>query len=296
MRFACDHVLVRVPASATNLGPGFDALGLALDLWDEIEVKAVPGPTAVVIHGEGDGELPPDERHLVVRAAHQALELAGAPPIGLQLDCTNRIPQRRGLGSSAAAAVAGGLIARGLIENPAGMNAGRVFELAAGLEGHPDNAAPAVFGGATVAWLEAGLPRAAKLAVHPAVRAVALVPEHPVATALARAALPARVTHQDAAFNAGRAALMVHALASDPSLLMEASQDRLHQPYRAEVMPQTIELMNDLRSRGVPAMISGAGPAVLCLTAEPGRVPAVEGWRRLELGITARGGSVGRYE
>jgi homoserine kinase len=297
VRFACDHLLVRVPATSANLGPGFDALGVAFGLWDEIEVKAVPGPTAVVVRGEGEGDLPLDETHLVVRSAQRALEAVGAPPIGLQLTCLNRIPRARGLGASAAEAVAGGLIARGLIETPGAMTAGRVYQLATDFEGHPDAAAPAVFGGATVAWQGPdGEARAAKLSVHPAVRAVVLIPEFPVANSLARAILPARIPHADAAFSAGRAALMVHALEHEPALLWEASQDKLHQPYRADVMPPTFGLMKDLRARGVPAMISGAGPSVLCLTTEPGRVPSVEGWRRLELEVATGGGTVARYE
>ncbi|MDR2381914.1 MAG: homoserine kinase [Bifidobacteriaceae bacterium] len=296
MRFVADHVLVKVPATSANLGPGFDSLGLALDLWDQVEARAVPGPTRVRVRGEGAGVLPEDSRHLVVRAAHRALEVAGAPPVGLELDCLNAIPQSKGLGSSASAVAAGALIARGLIENPKAMNAGRVFALTTDFEGHPDNAAPAVFGGATIAWMGADYhtPRAAHLAVHPDVRAVVLLPDFTVATAVARAALPERVPHRDAVFNASRSALLVHALTVEPALLLEATEDRLHQPYRSEVMPRTAELVAALRREGLAAVISGAGPSVLVLTTDPGAVPEPAGWRWRAVGLAAHGGTVAR--
>jgi homoserine kinase len=294
MRFAADHVVVQVPATSANLGPGFDSLGLALDLWDEVEARAVAGPSRVVVHGEGEGSLPLDQTHLVLRSAHRALEAVGAPPVSLELNCVNRIPQGKGLGSSASAVAAGALIARGLITNPAVLNAGRVFQFTAGFEGHPDNAAPAVFGGATVAWMAAGKARAAQLTVDPAIEAVVLIPDGTVATAVARSALPVRVPHVDAAFNVSRAALIVHALASDPALLFDATEDRLHQPYRAEVMPGTTELVASLRAQGLAAVISGAGPAVLVLTTDPESVPEPSGWRYSRLSLAAHGGTVAR--
>jgi homoserine kinase len=296
VRLAADRVLVKVPATSANLGPGFDSLGLALDIWDQVEARAVAGASRVVIQGEGAGQLPTDSKHLVVRAAQRALEVAGAPPVGLELACLNAIPQAKGLGSSASAVAAGGLIARGLIMNPAAMNAGRVFRLTADFEGHPDNAAPAVFGGATVAWMgQDGLrARAARLAIHPDLRVVVLLPDATVATSLARAALPARVPHRDAVFNASRAALLVHALASDPSLLLEATEDRLHQPYRADVMPRTAELVAQLRAVGLAAVVSGAGPAVLVLTTDPAQVPEPAGWHWRAAQIAPGGGTVAR--
>ncbi|MDR2252748.1 MAG: homoserine kinase [Bifidobacteriaceae bacterium] len=298
MRFAADHVRVEVPATSANLGPGFDSLGLALDLWDRVEARAVSGPSRVSVVGEGAGELPTDGRHLVVRAAQRALEIAGAPPVGLELSCVNAIPQSKGLGSSASAVAAGALIARGLIANPAVMNAGRVFRLTTDFEGHPDNAAPAVFGGATVAWMssDGSAAGAARLAVHPDLRVVVLLPDFTLATSVARAALPARVPHRDAVFNASRAALLVHAIASDPALLLQATEDRLHQPYRAEVMPRTAELVAELRAAGFAAVISGAGPAVLVLTTDPAAVPEPAGWRWRAVGIAERGGVVARLD
>jgi homoserine kinase len=296
MRFAADQVVVSVPATSANLGPGFDSVGLALDLWDQVKAKALSGHTSrVTVRGEGAGQLPTDGDHLVVRAAQRALELAGAPPVALELDCLNAIPQGKGLGSSASAVVAGAMIARGLIANPAAMNAGRVFQLAAGFEGHPDNAAPAVFGGATVAWTkDSSSARAARLRVHPDVRAVVLIPDKPVATTLARAALPAKVPFRDAAFNASRAALLVHALADEPALLFEATEDHIHQPYRAQIMPKTAQLVADLRALGLAAVISGAGPAVLVLATDPATVPEPPGWRWRAMDVARRGASVAR--
>ncbi|MDR2379402.1 MAG: homoserine kinase [Bifidobacteriaceae bacterium] len=296
MRFAADHVLVKVPASSANLGSGFDSLGLALDLWDEVEARAVAGSSRVAVRGEGAGRLPEDETHLVLRSAHRALEAVGAPPVSLELTCVNRIPQGKGLGSSAAAVAAGALIARGLIAHPAVLNAGRVFQFTAGFEGHPDNAAPVVFGGATVAWMAGRQPRAAQLRLDPAIRAVALIPDGVVATSVARSALPVRVPHVDAAFNVSRSALLVHALAEDPALLFDATEDRLHEPYRAEVMPATTELVASLRAQGLAAVISGAGPAVLVLTTDPDAVPEPSGWRFTPLAVAARGGAVARID
>ncbi|MCL2788877.1 MAG: homoserine kinase, partial [Micrococcales bacterium] len=269
MRLEADHVRVRVPATSANLGPGFDALGLALDLWDEIDARATPGETTVTVVGEGAGSVPLDETYPVVRAARTALEAVGAPDVGLTLRCSNKIPHGRGLGSSAAAAVAGALIVRGMIANPQAMNARMVLELATSFEGHPDNAAPAIFGRGTIAWMVGTVPRCARLDVHPEVRPVLAVPASPVSTRVARAVLPDRVPREDAVFNAGRAALTVHALTSEPSLLFEATEDRLHQSYRESVMAPSLELLARLRAERIPAVISGAGPTVLILTAFP---------------------------
>ncbi|MDR0432604.1 MAG: homoserine kinase [Bifidobacteriaceae bacterium] len=287
---------VRVPATSANLGPGFDSLGLALDLWDEIEARAVAGPTRVEVEGEGQGEVPLDDTHLVVRAAHAALEAVGAPEIGLDLRCHNRIPHGRGLGSSAAAAVAGGLIARGLIANPDVLNNRAVFELATQFEGHPDNAAPAVFGRGTIAWMDDAVPRAARLDVSSEVHPLVFLPGQPLSTRVARAVLPERVAHEDATFNAGRAALMVHALTSQPTLLFEASEDRLHQSYRASVMGETLDLLDELRQAGLAAVVSGAGPAILVLATTPlGDAIVPPGhWRVLSLDVAPHGGTVSR--
>ncbi|WP_454043222.1 homoserine kinase [Cellulosimicrobium sp. Marseille-Q8652] len=268
MQLGADHVRVRVPATSANLGPGFDALGLALALHDVLEVRALASDTVVVdVEGEGAGEVPGDETHLVVRALRAALDVAGAPQTGLHLTCVNRIPHGRGLGSSAAAVVAGIVAARALVADPTVLDDATVLDLATVLEGHPDNAAPALLGGATVAWLAgtAGGARAARLDVHPDVRATVLVPSTRLATSHARGVLPETVPHADAAFNAGRAALLVEALTRRPDLLLEATEDRLHQEYRSDVMPSTVELVQALRAEGVAATVSGAGPTVLVL-------------------------------
>ncbi|SDS30145.1 homoserine kinase [Paraoerskovia marina] len=266
MRLGSDHVRVRVPATSANLGPGFDALGLALGIYDDLEVRAIARPEVVVeVEGEGAGEVPTDETHLVVRALQAAVEVAGAPLTGLHVRCVNRIPHGRGLGSSAAAVVAGITAARALVEDPDVLSDEVTLELATEFEGHPDNAAPAVLGGATVAWRAARGPRAIPLAVHADVVPTVVVPTHRLATSRARGVLPAQVPHADAALNAGRAALLTAALSVRPDLLLEATEDRLHQQYRAEVMSASYELVRGLRDAGHAATISGAGPTVLIL-------------------------------
>lgn len=266
MRLGHDHVRVRVPATSANLGPGFDAMGLALAHHDVVEVRALGSDTVTVdVSGEGAGEVSAGEDHLVVRALRLALEHAGAPLTGLHLTCTNRIPHGRGMGSSAAAVVAGLLAARMLIAEPAALDDATVLELATRLEGHPDNAAPALLGGVTVAWSGAQGPRATVLPVHDDVVPVVLVPDVRCATRTARGVLPATVPHADAAYTAGRAALLVHALCHRPDLLPEATSERLHQRYRAPVMEQTWSVVERLRAEGAAAVVSGAGPSVLVL-------------------------------
>ncbi|MBI9116143.1 homoserine kinase [Sanguibacter suaedae] len=266
MQLGADHVRVHVPATSANLGPGFDALGLALGIQDVLEVRALGSPDVRVdVSGEGAGEVPDDDRHLVVRALRAGLEHVGAPQTGLHLTCTNRVPHGRGLGSSAAAVVAGLMAARGLVADPSGLDDDAVLALATELEGHPDNAAPAVLGGATVAWSVDGTARAVRLQVHDEVDVTVVVPRERLATVTARGVLPATVPHADAALTAGRAALLVHALAHDPDLLHEATEDRLHQEYRSTVMVSTWELVQALRREGLAATVSGAGPTVLVL-------------------------------
>lgn len=293
-------VEVSVPATSANLGPGYDALGLALDLRDTVVVEALPvGHEDVVsVEGEGaegPGAVPRDGTHLVLRSLRAALEELGRPTPPVRLACRNRVPHGRGLGSSSAAIVAGVAAARMLagVGPDAGSRApvdgpGAGFDLVARLEGHPDNVAPAWFGGLTVAWQEgAGRFAATRLPVHPDLRAVALVPPTGVATTLARGMLPPRVPHADAAFNAGRSALLVTALRDDPTLLLAATEDRLHQPYRASAMPESHRLVGLLRSRGLAAVVSGAGPSVLVLlfAGQQGEVAgsAPPGWQALDL-------------
>lgn len=266
MRLGSDHVRVRVPATSANLGPGFDALGLALGHYDVIEVKALGSAEVTVeVTGEGSADLPTGEDHLVVRAIRAALDDVGAPQVGLHLTCVNAIPHGRGMGSSAAAVVAGILAARMLIGDPDALDDRAALRLATAFEGHPDNAAPALLGGATVAWQGVDGPRATALPVHPDVVPVVLVPQGRCATRTARGVLPPMVPHADAAFTVGRAALLVQALCRRPDLLWDATEDRLHQDYRADVMRPTWELVRALRAAGQAAVVSGAGPSVLVL-------------------------------
>ena len=266
MRLGADHVRVTVPATSANLGPGFDALGLALGRHDTVEVRAIgAAETLVEVVGEGAREVPLGEDHLVVRALRAAIDLVGAPQTGLHRVCRNEIPHGRGMGSSAAAVVAGIVAARALIADPEALDDDAALALATEFEGHPDNAAPALVGGATIAWSGSEGPRSARLEVHADVEPWVFVPTVRLATKKARGVLPAQVPHADAAFNAGRAALLVEALTRRPDLLFEATEDRLHQDYRADVMASSTELVRALRGLGLPAVVSGAGPTVLVL-------------------------------
>lgn len=266
MRIQNTRVSVQVPATSANLGPGFDALGLALDLCDELSVEATTGGIEIEVEGEGSGSLPAGEDHLVVRALRRGLDHAGAPQTGLRLRALNRIPHGRGLGSSAAATVAGLLLARGMLSDPQALDDDAVIQLATEFEGHPDNAAPALLGGVVLSWMRGERARTVPLhladgVLHPLV----LLPTATLSTRQARGLLPAEVPHRDAAFNASRSALLVHALAGAPELLLEATEDRLHQEQRAPGMPESVELMRVLRREGFPAVVSGAGPSVLVL-------------------------------
>ncbi|GHJ51866.1 homoserine kinase [Nonomuraea sp. TT08I-71] len=293
--FTSGPVRVRVPATSANLGPGFDALGLALRLHDDVAAEVTAGGVRVAVTGEGAGELPDGDRHLVVTAMRAAFDVLGAQPAGLALECVNRIPQARGLGSSSAAIVAGVLLARALVADGATrLDDAAALRLASELEGHPDNVAPCLLGGFTVAWTEPADARAVSLPVAAAVRPTVFVPVERGLTSVARAALPATVPHGDAALTAGRAALLVHALTADPGLLLPATVDRLHQDYRAAGMPATAALVSALRAAGVAAVVSGAGPTVLALSEVPAGFEPGTDWRRWELPIDVSGARVAR--
>jgi homoserine kinase len=300
MGWAEEQVLVRVPATSANLGPGFDALGLALTLYDEVSVRVIPSGLTIDVRGEGAADVAEAaEAHLVVRALRAAFEDLGAgQPPGLALRCVNRIPHGRGLGSSAAAVVAGILAARSLAD--AGVSAAEALPLANELEGHPDNVAPCLFGGLTIAWLTDGAPRAVRLQPAEEITPVAIIAPAPVSTQLARGLLPGQVPHSDAARNAGRAALLIAALTTRPEVLLDATEDRLHQDYRASAMRATHELVGRLRAAGLPAVVSGAGPSVLALlTSGQGRdrldsiakETGIE-WRVSPLDVERQGASV----
>jgi homoserine kinase len=273
VNFRAAPVRVRVPATSANLGPGFDSFGLALRLYDDVVVRVAESGLTVDVAGEGADEVRRDKRNLVARAIRATFDALGGQPRGLEVVCANRIPHSRGLGSSAAAIVAGVVAARELVVGGhERLPDDAALHLATELEGHPDNVAAAMMGGFTLAWAaapEADQPAAGaiRLDVHPDVVPVAFVPATKASTAKARKLLPEMVPHRDAATNAGRAGLLVAALTRRPDLLLLATQDRLHQAYRAPAMTRSAGLVERLRSAGVPAVISGAGPTVLALVA-----------------------------
>lgn len=299
-------VRVRVPATSANLGPAFDCAGLALSVYDQLEFSGTAGGLEVVVSGEGAGSLPADESHLVVRAFRAACAELGWSPPGLRVVTRNGIPQGRGMGSSAAAVVAGVMGAWALCPDVEAIDLDAVLRLVTELEGHPDNVAACLLGGATLSWMGDGGARADRLAVSDEVLPVVLVPGTTLSTDLARSLLPELVPHADASFNAGRSALLVHALTAEPGLLLEATEDRLHQGQRGAAMPGSRDLVERLRAAGHAAVVSGAGPSLLVLTRrhpedrEPATAVRVreirelvpEGWRLLPLEVDRHGASV----
>lgn len=291
--FVDGPVRVNVPATSANLGPGFDSLGLALSLRDELEAEVLPDGLVVEVSGAGADGVPRDESHLVVRAMRAAFDLMGEQPPGLRLSCRNVIPHARGLGSSSAAIVAGVVLARGLVAGGQLLASDEaLFDLAADLEGHPDNVAPAFYGGFVISGREADRWYAVRAGVDPRITAVVFVPPDGVETTVARGLLPDVVPHADAAANAGRAALLVAAITGQPEHLLAATRDWLHQDQREPAMPGTLELVRALRADGVPAVVSGAGPTVLAFgsadtTDLVARCP--RGWTSFELSVDVEG-------
>jgi len=295
-------VAVQVPATTANLGPGFDTLGLALAKYDHLEVRVRDEPGVTVeVHGVGEGEVPTDESNLVVKAIAHTFAAYGQQMPGLNLVAHNVIPHGRGLGSSGAAIVSGILAAKGLLEGIVDIDAESLLALATEMEGHPDNVAPALFGGLTIAWMTEDGPKHKKLMVHRGVKPLVFVPEHVMSTALARSLQPESVPHVDAVFNLSRSALLIAALIQSPELLLTATEDKLHQSYRAAAMPETNRLITLLRERGFAAVVSGAGPSILVLASDPGqRLVAAElvaaesetPWRALMLAVDFQGGTV----
>jgi homoserine kinase len=287
------RVTVRVPATSANLGPGFDCFGLALDLCNDVTVDTEARPS-VTWEGEGAGELPTDGTDMVTRAIASTLErqLPSFPDTELpafSLHGIGRIPLKRGLGSSSAAAVAGVALGRAMLRGTAGGDdLDTTFQHAASLEGHPDNAAPATYGGLTVIAPGAGF--AHRLDPHPDLAPVVLVPDRRLATADARRALSSTVDRRDAVFNIGHAALAVVALTREPDLLLAALQDRLHEGVRMSMAPGSASLLDDLRGRGIPACVSGSGPSLLAFDREGLVVDQLpDGWRALRPGVRGRG-------
>lgn len=262
-------VTVRVPATSANLGPGFDALGLALDLYDEVTALTSDG-TVISVTGEGAGEVATDETHLVVQAIKAAFDQVGVPFHGVRLTCENAIPHARGLGSSAAAICAG--VQAGFALAGVRATRHRVYELACRIEGHPDNVAACVFGGVTIAWYAQQQPRVARLRPCRGLRPLTFVPQVRTSTKASRGALPEQISHRDASATAARAALLIHGLTSDPAVLLDATEDWLHQPYRLPGLPAQQALVGALRAEGVPAVLSGSGPTVLALARDDAEV------------------------
>lgn len=280
---------VQVPATSANVGPGFDCFGLALDLCNEVTVDT--DGVGVAWEGEGRDDLPTDGTDMV--SATIASFAAGigldAPSFGLR--GVNRIPLERGLGSSSAAAVAGIVLASVLLDLGLERDRYSVFAAAAQIEGHPDNAAPAVFGGFTIALQDRFVRR---LEPDPSLAPAVLVPGVRLPTSEARAALPDQVSRADAIFNAAHAALMVEALTRDPALLHVALHDRLHQDARLALVPDVADVVDDLRRARFPVCVSGAGPSLVVFEdVERGRVEAAielpPGWQVLRPGLRASG-------
>lgn len=265
---------VRVPATSANLGPGFDTLGLALSFHDDLIVRpSKTNVSQVRIEGVGAGEVDTDERNLVLRSVQHVFTRCERTMPPIEIDAHNQIPHGRGMGSSAAAIVAGVMIAAQLLRqssDPIRLSDANLLAFATELEGHPDNVAPALMGGLTIAWMaENDEPRVKALSVHRGVYPLVLVPDVTMSTKLARTLQPNNVPHEDAVFNLSRSALLVAALTQSPELLFESTEDRLHQNYRGEAMPATRDLIAQLRSAGHAAVVSGAGPSILVLCADP---------------------------
>jgi homoserine kinase len=289
---------VRAPATSANLGPAFDAAGIALDWWDELEVRPAPAD-AIQVSGEQAELLGTGPDNLVAVAMRRLAEAAGARLPPLHLSVVKGFPLGRGFGSSAAA-VALGLVAARQLAAPE-LPEAELLALACELEGHPDNATPCLHGGATLAWVEDGRPRWRAVEVHPDLVAVALVAPEPMATSEARRLLPERVPFAVAAHTGARSALLPLALAGDAELLVPATEDLLHQPGRLAQTPDGARLLERLRAAGHAAFVSGAGPSLLVLCPRPAAAGALadaeealaatgaEGWRARRLELARRG-------
>ncbi|WP_407709642.1 homoserine kinase [Arthrobacter nitrophenolicus] len=304
---AGQRVTVRVPATSANLGPGYDSLGLALALHDTLTVESLDTDELVFdLRGEGADTLPRDASHLVIRAMDAAFERLGFRHGGLKVTAENVNPHGRGLGSSASAVVAAVSAANAMV--PAGSQRGQdwILQLTSELEGHPDNVAPAIFGGLALSWQDSDQYSSTNATVAGSVIPIVAVPDFELSTEAARALLPASVGHHAAAMNSGRAALLIHALTQKPEFLLAGTEDYLHQSYRAEAMRPSAALIAALRAAGHAAVVSGAGPTVLVLangedeaaqalafieSFTAANTPDV-GWRVLKLAVDVEGAKV----
>ncbi len=290
---------VTVPATSANLGPGFDSLGMALAHYDEYELETTSSGVEIQIAGEGAKTAAKDENNLIFRSIQLVFDSVGEKLPGIKLNCRNSIPHGRGMGSSGAAVAGGVMLAAGLLANK-NFTEQQLLEFATRLEGHPDNVAPALFGGLTIAWVDESGPHHKKLTVHRGISPLVLVAPNEMSTKLARSLQPESVPHTDAVFNVSRSALLVAALTQSPELMMSATEDRLHQNYRSSAMPETSKLISSLRELGHPAVVSGAGPSVLVLEGDPqNRLVAMDfvkkyfpAWQALALAVDFKGASL----
>jgi len=272
--FKANPMQVQVPATSANLGPGFDSFGLAFGMYDRYVAQILDeGGLDIDVTGEGSDEVPRTDKNLLVKAINKGYDYLGGRPKGLAVRALNVIPHGRGLGSSASAIVGGLVLARSLVLTGSDKMSDEVLlNLASEMEGHPDNVAAALFGGATIAWQDLVKGKAVAHAVHlpvdPRIKVMAFIPASPLATSKARKMLPESISFADAQRNTTNAALMTQALTIRPDLLFTATEDFLHQSYRQEAMPSSFALMTKLRAAGIAAFISGAGPTVLALHTE----------------------------
>ena len=287
-------VSVSVPATSANLGPGYDALGLALEIRDFVTAQFTEdNKITVEVTGQGAGKLPTDATHLIAKTIVDACKAFGTEVTGLHVECKNAIPQGRGLGSSAAAIVAGLVLASELTYARASED--ELLQMANAIEGHPDNVAACLLGAMTIAWLEDdGKANSVSMNVHPDVCPVLGIPQTELDTHKARGLIPESIPHVDAAFNAGRSALLVAAMIGDPDFLLEATEDKLHQPFRAQAYPESMELVAQLREVQIAACISGAGPTVIALStrdqvAQASEIIAKSGFTAAPVGVADEG-------
>ena len=277
--FKAKPMQVQVPASSANLGPGFDSFGLALGMYDRYVAQVLDDAILDIdVTGEGADEVPRNDKNLLVKAMYKGFDFLGGRPKGLAIRALNVNPHGRGLGSSASAIIGGLVLARALVLNGEDhMSDIQLLSLATDMEGHPDNVSASLFGGATISWFEVEKHKSSAHCVHlnvdPRIQALAYIPPKALATSKARKMLPEAIPFADAVRNTTNAALMSHALTTRPDLLFTATEDFLHQSYRAEAMPESYALVQKLRGAGIAAFISGAGPTVLALhTANQGEL------------------------
>jgi len=304
---AGQRLTVKVPGTSANLGPGYDSLGLALSIYDTLTVETLgTGELEFELSGEGADTLPRDASHLVVRAIDLALDRLGFQRSGLKITAVNVNPHGRGLGSSASAVVAAVTAANALVPEESRQDRDWILQLTSEIEGHPDNVAPAIFGGLALSWQDSEQYSSTRADVAPDVIPVVAVPDYELSTETARGLLPASVGHHAAAMNSGRAALLIHALTAQPEFLLPGTEDYLHQSYRAQAMRPSAVLISALRSAGHAAVVSGAGPTVMVLANGEREAATVAefigaftaantpdvGWRVMTLAVDVQGARV----